>query len=232
MAISEVAKPKILLDKDIMARAMKGFFHQRAPKPKHASIWDVDVVLRFLESMTISNLKDRTLKTVMLLALCSPKRVSEISRFSISRCQQFSDQWIFSIDKAKNRRLGPEHTAIFERFPDSPSLCPLENLTLYLSETETLRGNEDLLFVATKSPHKAVSSSTIARWIKSVLQMAGIVGYSAHSTRAASTSRAITIGLSAAHVMAAANWKSQHTFEKFYHKKIDESFQNGVLNSS
>ncbi|KAK3101648.1 hypothetical protein FSP39_005188 [Pinctada imbricata] len=55
----------------------------------------------------------------------------------------------------------------------------------------------DELFISTMKPHKGVSRDTISRWIKTILCLSGIniAVFTAHSTRAASTSAANKAGV-------------------------------------
>ena len=55
--------------------------------------------------------------------------------------------------------------------------------------------------------------------------------YKAHSTRAASTSKAKAQGLSVEQITQKANWSRAITFFKFYNKKVvvPEGFQSKVL---
>ena len=81
-------------------------------------------------------------------------------------------------------------------------------------------------------PSKPVSTDTIARWLKKVLENAGIDinKYGAHSTRAASTSAAKAANVSVKTIMDAAGWANAGTFSKFYDKPISvtESVNFGV----
>ena len=72
-------------------------------------------------------------------------------------------------------------------------LCVYETLNYYLKATENLR-NSTRLLVSYIKPYGAVTSSTIGRWIKTMLGQEGIDTelFSAHSTRCASPSKAIT----------------------------------------
>ena len=78
-------------------------------------------------------------------------------------------------------------------------------------------------------PHKPVTSATIARWVKTVLSLAGIDGvFTAHSTRGASASARAEVALS--DIMEAADWSRESTFKKFYHRPTQKSaFTMGVL---
>ncbi|CAH1248153.1 C16orf58 [Branchiostoma lanceolatum] len=76
-----------------------------------------------------------------------------------------------------------------------------------------------------------VGSTTIARWIKTVLELAGVdvSTYSAHSTRGASTSAAAAAGVSLTNILKAADWSRESTFQKFYRRETDMDHINIVL---
>ena len=68
--------------------------------------------------------------------------------------------------------------------------------------------------------NKPVCSNTIARWLKTCLQKAGvdITVFQAHSTQAASSTKAALSGLMVEEIMSVADWSSKGTFQKFYYK--------------
>ncbi len=78
-------------------------------------------------------------------------------------------------------------------------LCAVATLTTYQNKTGLIRGDETKLFVFFIKPHNAVTSSTIARWLKTTLEQSGI------------------------DVLKAANWSSESVFQKFYHKKVEKA---------
>jgi integrase len=231
----EVFEPELDLNAALITKLMKGFFRQRPSKPKYSCIWDIQRVLDLLASWGPSDkleLKQLTLKTAMLLALCAPKRVSELSRLTMSSCQVSADRWKFFIEgMTKNRGMGPAHTACYDRFPDNLLLCPISTLEVYLARVKP-PNNESLLRSLNK-PFGSVSSTTVARWLRTVIAEAGIsLEFGAHSTRSASTSAAAAAGMSAPQILAAANWaKSGSTFQKVYWKESveRESFSTTVL---
>lgn len=71
-------------------------------------------------------------------------------------------------------------------------------------------------------PHKPVSTDTLSRWIKEVLQISGIniQKYKAHSTRAAAVSKASSKCVPVDDMLNVAGWKSEKTFGAFYNKDI------------
>ena len=89
-----------------------------------------------------------------------------------------------------------------------------ETLNYYLKATENLRKSTRLL-VSYIKPHRAVTSSTIGRWIKTMLGQAGIDAelFSAHSTRCASPSKGIT-SVSTDVFLATAGWTGVHIYNK------------------
>ena len=113
----------------------------------------------------------------------------------------------------------------------------MHHLDKYLEITKDFRdGNLKELLISTRKPHKPVGEDTVARWIKSALNQAGIdtAVFCAHSTRSASTSAAHSRGAPIDIILKAANWKNANTFAKFYHRQMknaNESFGEFVLNT-
>ena len=84
-----------------------------------------------------------------------------------------------------------------------------------MDKTKQLKENESRLFISFIKPHKAVTSSSIARWLRTILEEAGI-DYSifgAHSTRGASASAAARGGVTLEIILKAANWCSESVFQ-------------------
>jgi len=76
------------------------------------------------------------------------------------------------------------------------------------------------LFLSLVGKHTPVTSSTIARWLKTCLTNAGvdISTFQAHSIRGASTSKAAASGVTVADILTAADWSSEGTFQHFYNR--------------
>ena len=110
----------------------------------------------------------------------------------------------------------------FPSLPDNVSLCPVASLHAYLEETEGLRGEETRLFVSFIRLHKAITSSSIAKWLKLILEEAGIDTsiFGAHSTCGASACQGQS---NYWRYPKAANWNSELMFQRFYHKSIDKA---------
>ena len=98
----------------------------------------------------------------------------------------------------------------------------METLT---SRRQSLRkdnqGNSTRLLIACIKPFKPVSS-TIAWWLKTVLEEAGIDTsiFKAHSTRSASVSAAAAYGVTTNDILQAADWSCDSVLQRFYYKPI------------
>ena len=76
----------------------------------------------------------------------------------------------------------------FPSLPDDPCLCLVTTLKAHKERTQLLQRVETKLLVTIIKPHKAISSSTVAQWLKSLLEASDIdiSIFSAHSVRGAS----------------------------------------------
>lgn len=212
----------------VVSRFMKGVFEIRKPTPKYTTVWDVSVVLRYLSGLypneTLS-LKKLSQKLLMLLLLVSSQRGQTMHLLDTSCMIIDRDKYVFRINEhLKTSKPGNSNASVFvyAYLPD-PKLCPLSCLKEYINQTVKLRGNTTKLFITYGKPHRAVSRDTISRWTKNVLNESGIDTsiYSAHSTRAASTSKANLRQVPIDVIMNNAGWKSAETFRRFYNKPID-----------
>ena len=117
-------------------------------------------------------------------------------------------------------------------YPADLHLCVTNTLCSYLEKTKSRRGSE-LLFISFQKPYKAVSGDTIQRWIKVVIEKAGIDTsvFKPHSTRAASTSAAKAAGVSMDEILSQAGWSNCATFKTFYNKPVvqEQCFAETIL---
>ena len=101
--------------------------------------------------------------------------------------------------------------------PEDPSLCTMSTLAEYILRTEKLRSSSKL-FISFIRPHKPVTTSTVGRWIKSVLSSAGIDTsvFKAHSVTGASVTNAHIRGVPVEEILRTADWTNERTFRKYY----------------
>ena len=213
-------------------RLLKGIFELKTPMPKYNIIWDVNIVLDYLKLLNPLSelpLSHLTYKLTMLLALASSQRVQTLQAIKIDNIQFFHNMVhipIYSLLKTttvKRRKFSVQLKA----FEEDPNICVVLNLKEYIKRTKNLRGSECRLLISATKPYKPVTTSTISRWLKSVLEEAGIDTdyYKGHSTRAASCSKARMNEVSIEEIMKNAGWSNCETFHKFYNKPVlmDES---------
>ena len=103
--------------------------------------------------------------------------------------------------------------------------CPMSTLTDYVKRTPPYANGERKLFISSIKPHKAVTSSSIARGLQLFLEKAGINSslFAAHSTREALASAAFRAGITTSYILKAANWSWESVFETLYHKEINRA---------
>ena len=93
-------------------------------------------------------------------------------------------------------------------FASEDSLCPVHTLKNYLERTHGWREktHSTSLFLSFIKLHKPVTTSTISRWLKSVLQSSGVDTsvFKGHSTRA-STSKAFKKGATIDDILSCGN---------------------------
>jgi hypothetical protein len=221
----------------LVKRFMKGIFNSRPSLPKYTNVWDVSIVIQHLKSISLEEitLKQLTLKTVMLLALLSGQRVQTLSALSTANMCLTSDGVQFYIDDLLKQSRPGQHLGIlrFHKYQDE-NVCIVKHLNMYIEKTKCLRQSEKLL-ISYQKPYRAITTETISRWIKSVLTTCGvdITVYSAHSTRAASTSTALGQGCPVDVILKQVGWSRAETFAKFYNKTGNTcSFDQKVLEKS
>ena len=77
---------------------------------------------------------------------------------------------------AKQSRQGKRvESFFFPSFSLNTTLCPVSTLWVYLEKTAPLREEERKLFISFIKPHKAVTSSSIARWLRLILENAALI---------------------------------------------------------
>lgn len=232
-ALSLIVNSKIGTD-DRVTRLFRGFYRLRPPLPKYNVTWNPSIVLSFLENwypnddISIENL---TKKAVTLLALVTAHRVQTLCKIKVQNIEiKENDRIIIKIpDLIKTSRPRSfQPLLIIPFFKEKPNICPASTLLTYINRTNFVR-NHDQLFVSYKIPYKPVSSQSISRWIKEVLNQSGIDTniFTAHSTRHASTSTAHKNSVNIDLIRKTAGWsESSSVFARFYQKIVTNGDSN------
>lgn len=213
---------------ETIERFMKGVFKLRPTFPKYKETWDPEPVLKFLGSLHPLNtlsLEKLTMKTILLLSLCSAQRAQTFSKIKLSNIKQLGEgiEIVFSdiLKTSGPKKYQPQLQ--FPYFLENPELCIASAILHYIDMTRTIRGNEDILFLTIKKPHKAATTQTLSRWIKKGLKLSGIntQEFKGHSTRHAAASAALRVGTHIDTIREAAGWSDKSkTFNRFYNKPL------------
>ncbi|XP_072002638.1 uncharacterized protein [Engystomops pustulosus] len=197
--------------------------------------WDLTLVLDALsrppfEPLDSTNIKNLTLKTTLLIAVTTAKRLGELQAISIREpyMRILSDRIILTLDPG----FVPKVVSKFHRDQEItlPSFC------------EDPSSNEEASWhlLDGKNKGKKASKTSIARWLKLAISTCYTLqgkevptNLRAHSTRAMSASWAERRGASLEQICKAATWASPSTFIKHYRLDLpgsqDLSFGRKVL---
>ena len=216
----------------VVCRILKGMYNKRPQRSRYTCTWDVDIVLTYLQELTPVKkltLRDLTHKLVMLMLLTSCQRVQTLSTLRTQDLlwSQDKDTAVFRLSQTlKHSKRGSLGVLTFHSFKEDPRVCVIKALKEYIFRTEDLRKSEDTtqdsLFITTTPPFRGASKASIARWTREVLTASGIETklFKAHSVRGASTSKLADLHVSIQEIMSKAAWKSESTFQKYYHKTL------------
>ncbi len=243
---------------DWVVRFLRGARRLNPPRPPSIPSWDLSLVLRALQQGPFEPLqtvepKFLSMKTLLLLALASIKRVGDLHAFSVDdSCLQFgpADSQIilrprpgyvpkvpttpFRDQVVSLQALPPE-----EADPALALLCPVRALRHYVDRTQSFR-TSDQLFVCHggRQKGKAVSKQRMAHWIVDAITLAyqaqGVpcpFRLRAHSTRSVASSWALARGASLTDIYRAAGWATPNTFARFYSLRV-EPVSSCVLTSN
>ena len=178
-----------------------------------------------------------SLKLATLLAITCPKRVSSLARLDINHLRLSPEGATFTLTTpTKTSRPDETVTAFFSSFRTNPVLCPVDCLNSYNSITKRFRnlsGKEpNILFILHVKPHRAVTTATVARWIRSILKDARVDTsiFKTHSVRGAATSAAANAFVPLQEILNMADWSNASTFQRFYHRPVfSTSFGHAVV---
>ena len=226
----------------LVIRLLKGVSISRPPQPRYQLTWNVKTITDFISALGDNlslSLKQLTHKLCMLMALTCPERSSIMATLDIRFIHHYPEGVKFFLTTYRKRsHQGSLGESVYPAFPQNLLLCPVQCLSVYLEKTKGWRqifDNSQPLFLAVKKAHKPVSSATISRWLKDIIQKAGINHdiFKGHSVRGASTSAAKCAGLSISTILSMADWTSSSKFNKFYYKpSLPISYGTAVLSTS
>ena len=108
----------------------------------------------------------------------------------------------------------------------------------YLKRTSPIRikdPSKTQLLLSVLKPFQPISKSSVARWMKLLIQEAGVgEQFSAHSIRGAASTAAVMKGMSISEVLRIADWSSDNVLKTFYFKPTDtrpQSLLNTIIDN-
>ncbi len=216
---------------DLIVRFLKGARRMNPSRPPLVPSWDLSIVLAGLqrgpfEPLDSVELKFLSLKTALLTALTSIKRVGDLQAFSVSEeCLVFGPVYSHVVLRPRPGYVPKVPTTPFrdqvvnlqalpseEADPALALLCPVRALRIYVTRTRSVRSSEQLFVChGGQQKGKAVSKQRLAHWIVEAVALAYQsqgepcpLGVRAHSTRSVASSHALAHGASLADICRAA----------------------------
>ncbi|KXJ07709.1 hypothetical protein AC249_AIPGENE19166, partial [Exaiptasia diaphana] len=160
---------------------LKGALQTRPPQPRYTHTWDVNLVLNYILSLKknkLLKLKELSFKLLILFALTCPERTSSLAKLDLRYSKFLPEGVTFSLT-CPRKAGNPDKPAVafFASFKENKNLCPVRCLKRYVKATRGLRPAQspsypNILFISFIRPHKAVTSTTLGRWLRSTLQSA------------------------------------------------------------
>ncbi len=216
----------IKLESHVLSLFMRGVSQLEPVRAKARGIWDPSIVLALFESWLPNwelSLLQLTQKCAMLVALATAQRVQTLRLLNLLNVTITASAVAFMIDERLKQTLGDRETPLIylPRIKDG-KVCVWACILAYIVRTRKIRRHSSL-FLISKPPHTPAAGATLSRWIRTVLQCAGInsVLYKAHSTRSAAASKARKF-VPLDKVLAAADWKGATVFEKYYCRTVSD----------
>ncbi len=230
-----------------VVRFLKGARRLNPPRPLTVPTWDLPTVLRALkgppfEPLQSTDLRSLSLKTALLLALASVKRVGDLQALSISpTCLEFGPNDSKVVLKPRHGYVPKVLSTPFRAqvitlsaLPASEEdrqlslLCPVRLLRIYFERSAPSRHTEQL-FVSFGNRTKGhpVTKQRLSKWIVDAVMLAysslGMqcpIGVRAHSTRGIASSWAWSRDVSITEICTTAGWATPSTFARFYNLDI------------
>ncbi len=222
---------------DLIMRFLKGARRMNPSRSPLVPSWDFSIVPTGLqrgpfEPLDSVELKFLSLKTALLTALTSIKRVGDLQAFSVSEeCLVFGPVYSHVVLRPRPGYVPKVPTMPFrdqvvnlqalpseEADPALALLCPVRALRIYVDRTRSVRSSEQLFVChGGQQKGKAVSKQRLAHWIVEAVALTYEsqgepcpLAVRAHSTRSVASSHALAHGASLAELQSCGLGDTEH----------------------
>lgn len=212
----------------LVSRFMKGIHNIRPSIPRYHVTWDPDIVFTLLKTwhpVSEMDLKTLTWKVAMLLLLLSGRRGNTIVKLLHSNIQFLETEVKIAISEpTKTTKIGKHEPEIIIKSFKDKRLC-LPTILKHYCEVTSKLSDVPQLFRSYAPPYGNITTSTLSRWVRKVMELAGVdtTRFKPHSTRSAATSKAAEKQVSLATIQRAIGWRSESTMARFYNKPISNN---------
>jgi integrase len=185
------------------------------PVPKTV-IWDPEIPLRYLLKKPLpTKFRPAGQEALLLLLLSTGIRVSDARRLG-KNLEIVQD--MCAIPYLEKRKTGVSPPQLVRRY-DTPRLCPVRALKLFLALARPRRKvvEKEFLFILPTGMRATVD--TLRKWVIDLLCVSGVKA-TAGSCRSASSSAACLRKMKMDDIMNSAGWKRESTFRKYYHRMV------------
>uniref|UniRef100_UPI003AAB97E8 uncharacterized protein n=1 Tax=Centroberyx gerrardi TaxID=166262 RepID=UPI003AAB97E8 len=252
---------KSVFSHPLVRRFLQGARRKRPVSRVLAPQWDLPLVLQALSNQPFEpiaqiSLKWLSIKTALLLALTSTKRVSDLCALSIHpSCLAINGDGSSAVLRPnptfipKNIRSSfRSRTITLSAFFPAPhreereeslnKLCPVRALACYVERTAAVRSTQQLfVHYSEASVGKPLSKQRLSHWLCDGIAHAYVnagrtppPSIRAHSTRSVAASTALFGGVSVRDICTAASWSSPCPFIRFYLMDVSQgSLTHSVL---
>ena len=201
------------------------------PRPRYSATWCIDTALDHWKSRPDNHeleIKELTLKCVMLVAISQLKRAHEINNMQLENYAIRENGLEFLLKATpKQQRRGPLKPMKIKRL-NCDKIDPVSCLLEYINKTREAREREDgidrtPLFLSMSSLRRPVTTGTISNWLKQAMDRAGIdtTTYRPHSIRSATVSTVRNKGISLKAILKRGQWKNKSILKKYYLRDMD-----------
>ena len=217
----------------VLRDLLRSFSLESAAHQLHPPVWDLTLVLGFLNSSTFeplsaAPLRALTQKVLFLLALATAKRVGELQAISSVvtfvqgvACLSYVPDFVAkseSLTRSIPCSFVMRSLAHFAAGLDEDLLlCPVRALRIYMDRVSSLSPLRRRLFVSPRCPSRSLSKTAVSSFLRDVISSVGAsrpeVGcLRAHDIHSVSTSVAFHRSWSVSAVLESATWSSSSVF--------------------